>query len=68
MLLAALAAAKHSRESVREMAFVLIRALAQNHAEQFEHVLDVAMQPLLMGCADSSREVGVLLLDHSLGC
>ncbi len=58
VLLAALSASRHPGEGVRDSAFTLIRELAACHAEHFEPVLDVALQPLLQGCADPSREVG----------
>ncbi|GBF89721.1 hypothetical protein Rsub_02891 [Raphidocelis subcapitata] len=57
VLLAALAATKHASERVREAAFGLLRQLAAHQAGQFGPVLDVVMQPLLLGCADPSREV-----------
>lgn len=58
MLLAALAATKHASEHVREASFALLRELATHQAAHFDSVLDVVVQPLLLGCADSSREVG----------
>lgn len=57
VLLAVLAATKAPHEPTREAAFVAIRALAERHAQHFVQPLEVALQPLLMGCADSSREV-----------
>ncbi|KIY94798.1 hypothetical protein MNEG_13164, partial [Monoraphidium neglectum] len=57
VLLAALAATKHASERVREAAFALVRRLAQHQPGQFGPVLDVVVQPLLLGCADPSREV-----------
>jgi hypothetical protein len=57
VLLAGLSAAQHSSESIRELAFLLVLALARHQAELFEPVLDVVLQPLLQGCADESREV-----------
>lgn len=60
VLLAGLSAAQHSSESVRELAFLLVRALAQHHASLFVPLLDVVLQPLLQGCADSSHEVRAL--------
>ena len=57
VLLAALAATKHASERVREASFALVRQLAVHHPEQFGPVLDVVVQPLLLGCADPSREV-----------
>jgi hypothetical protein len=57
VLLAALAATKHASERVREAAYGLLRQLAAHQAGHFGPVLDVVMQPLLLGCADPSREV-----------
>ncbi|KAI8476813.1 MAG: clasp N terminal-domain-containing protein [Monoraphidium minutum] len=57
VLLAALAATKHASERVREAAFALVRQLALHQPGQFGPVLDVVVQPLLLGCADPSREV-----------
>jgi hypothetical protein len=57
VLLAGLSAAQNSSESIRELAFLLVLSLARHHAELFEPVLDVVLQPLLQGCADESREV-----------
>jgi len=57
VLLAALAATKHASERIRESSFALLRQLAAHHADQFDPVLDVVVQPLLVGCADPSREV-----------
>lgn len=58
VLLAALGCAGHAAETVRELAFLLVLALARHHGALFEPVLDVVLQPLLQGCADDSREVG----------
>lgn len=57
VLLAGLSAAQNSSEAIRELAFLLLLALAQNHSSLFEPVLDVVVQPLLQGCGDESREV-----------
>jgi hypothetical protein len=58
VLLAGLSAAQHTHEPIRELAYLLVLALAQHHGDLFEPVLDVVLQPLLQGCADASREVG----------
>jgi hypothetical protein len=58
VLLAALAATKHASDRIREAAFALVRELAAHQAGHFGPVLDVVVQPLLLGCADASREVG----------
>lgn len=60
VLLAGLSAAQNSSESIRELAFLLVLALAQHHSALFEPVLDVVLQPLLQGCGDESREVCAL--------
>lgn len=57
VLLAGLSAAQSSNEAIRELAFLLVLALAQHHVSLFEPVLDVVLQPLLQGCGDDSREV-----------
>ncbi|KAF8062702.1 clasp1b [Scenedesmus sp. PABB004] len=57
VLLAGLSAAQNSHEPIRELAFLLVLALARAQGELFEPVLDVVLQPLLAGCADASREV-----------
>lgn len=59
MLLAGLSAAQNASESIRELAFLLVLALVRHHSRLFEPVLDVVLQPLLQGCGDESREVGV---------
>lgn len=59
VLLAGLSAAQHGQEHIRELAFLLVLALAKHHSHLFEPVLDVVVQPLLQGCADESREVRV---------
>lgn len=58
VLLAGLSAAQHSQETIRELAYMLVLALAKHQSHLFEPVLDVVLQPLLQGCADESREVG----------
>eukprot|EP00775_Hariotina_reticulata_P009312 gene9312-9477_t len=57
VLLAGLSTAQHTHEPIRELAYLLVLALAHHHGDLFEPVLDVVLQPLLQGCADSSREV-----------
>jgi hypothetical protein len=57
VLLAGLSAAQNSNDTIRELAFLLVLALAQHHNGLFEPVLDVVLQPLLQGCGDESREV-----------
>jgi hypothetical protein len=57
VLAAALPCTASADGAVREMAYVLIRSLATHQAQCFEPLLDVALQPLLQGCCDSSREV-----------
>lgn len=59
VLLAGLSAAQHNHEPIRELAFLLVLALAKHQGELFEPVLDVVLQPLLQGCADESREVSL---------
>jgi hypothetical protein len=62
VLLAGLSAAQNSSDPIRELAFLLVLALAQHHSRLFEPVLDVVLQPLLQGCGDESREVGATKL------
>ena len=57
VLMAAISATQHSQDNIRELAFMLVLALAKHHGPVFEPVLDVVVQPLLQGCADESREV-----------
>eukprot|EP00878_Enallax_costatus_P013398 GHUV01014010.1.p1 GENE.GHUV01014010.1~~GHUV01014010.1.p1 ORF type:complete len:768 (+),score=287.98 GHUV01014010.1:178-2304(+) len=57
VLMAAISATQHTQDNIRELAFMLVLALARHHGPMFEPVLDVVVQPLLQGCADESREV-----------
>lgn len=65
VLLAGLSAAQSGSSAIRELAFLLVLALAQHHSRLFEPVLDVVLQPLLQGCGDESREVreGLVMWD-----
>jgi hypothetical protein len=57
VLLAGMSAVQNGSETIRELAYLLVLALAQHHSHLFEPVLEVVLQPLLQGCGDDSREV-----------
>lgn len=61
VLMAAISATQHGQDNIRELACILVLALAKHHGPMFEPVLDVVVQPLLQGCADGSREVKTCL-------
>jgi chemotaxis protein histidine kinase CheA len=63
VLLAGMSAVQNGSETIRELAYLLVLALAQHHSHLFEPVLEVVLQPLLQGCGDDSREVRGCCLD-----